>query len=223
MTLVIEPIIEQETTISATTENIVTSNSTTEASSEKSAESTKITDENTVNTEEYTKNTDLYININNATHDELVKLKGIGDYRAEQIIMYRNENGGFKNIEELINVSGIGEEIFNSICKYVYVENPIYEVETELTYEIPSTEFIEETTAEFTENILSLEDYAPININEADVEILMFLPYVDEEIAEKIIELRNQISGFSNTYELLYIKELNENQVSEIIQYICVE
>ncbi|MDE7097885.1 MAG: helix-hairpin-helix domain-containing protein, partial [Ruminococcus sp.] len=220
-TFVIKPIIEQETTIPATTENIVTIDVTTEISSAKSAELTKITEEITINSEEYTEDADLYININTATNDELVKLKGIGDYRAEQIITYRNENGGFKNIEELINVSGIGKEIFNSICEYVYVENPVYYVETEIIDET-SSEFIEETTVEVTESVLTLEDYAPVNINEADAEILMLLPYIDKEIADKIIALRNEISGFSNTYELLYIEELNKEKVSEIIKYACI-
>ncbi|MDE6519154.1 MAG: helix-hairpin-helix domain-containing protein [Ruminococcus sp.] len=220
-TFVIKPIIQQETTIPATTENIVTIDVTTEISSAKSTESIKITEEITINSEEYTEVADLYININTATHDELVKLNGIGDYRAEQIITYRNENGGFKNIEELINVSGIGKEIFDSICEYVYVENPVYYVETEIIDET-SSEFIEETTAEFTESVLTLEDYAPININEADAEILMLLPYIDKEIADKIIALRNEISGFRNTYELLYIEELNKEKVSEIIKYACI-
>lgn len=197
-----------------------TTTNTTEISLTKSMKSTKISEKNTVNSEEYTEVADLYININTATHDEFVKINGIGDYLAEQIIEYRNENGGFKNIEELINVSGIGEKIFNSICAYVYVENPIYYVETEIINETTSPEFIiEETTSEITEN---LPTDTLININEADKETLMLIPNIDEKIAEEIIETRNQMGRFSNVYELIYIDGLEKNEISEIIRYICV-
>lgn len=60
------------------------------------------------------------ININTATQTELETLTGIGASTALKIINYRNENGKFKNIEEIKNVSGIGdakyEAIKDSIC-----------------------------------------------------------------------------------------------------------
>lgn len=60
------------------------------------------------------------ININTADSDELNKINGIGKSKAEAIIKYREENGGFKSIEEIKNVSGIGdatfEKIKSSIC-----------------------------------------------------------------------------------------------------------
>lgn len=55
------------------------------------------------------------ININTADSDELNKINGIGKSKAEAIIKYREENGGFKSIEEIKNVSGIGEATFEKI------------------------------------------------------------------------------------------------------------
>lgn len=52
------------------------------------------------------------VHINSATKEELQKLNGIGEKKAEQIIAYREEKGGFKKIEELMQVSGIGEKTF---------------------------------------------------------------------------------------------------------------
>lgn len=56
-------------------------------------------------------NDDL-ININNASKDELKKLNGIGDTLAESIINYREENGKFNTIEDIKNVSRIGDKTF---------------------------------------------------------------------------------------------------------------
>ena len=55
------------------------------------------------------------ININSASEDELDTLPGIGPSIAKKIIDYRNENGKFSSIEDLKNVSGIGEAKFSDI------------------------------------------------------------------------------------------------------------
>lgn len=60
-------------------------------------------------------NEKVKVNINTASQTELETLTGIGPSIAERIIQYRKENGGFKKIEELKNVSGIGEDKFESI------------------------------------------------------------------------------------------------------------
>ena len=55
------------------------------------------------------------VNINTATAEELKTLKGIGDAKAENIIQYREMNGGFKEISDITNVDGIGESMFEKI------------------------------------------------------------------------------------------------------------
>lgn len=191
--------------------------------SERSTYSTKLTEKTTEISEVCTETEALYIDINNAGFDELVKLNGIGDYLAEQIITYREENGGFRNIEEILNVSGIGEKTFESIRDCIYVENPVYYVEEVPDVPETSAEIIEEiTTEETTELPLTLENYVPINLNEADIEVLMLLPYVDEEIAQNIIEMRTEMTKFSNVYELLYVEGITEEIMTEIVKYIYV-
>ncbi|WP_258405098.1 ComEA family DNA-binding protein [Shewanella psychrotolerans] len=51
------------------------------------------------------------ININTATAQELVQLKGIGKSKALAIIEYRDANGKFKSVEELSQVKGIGSKL----------------------------------------------------------------------------------------------------------------
>lgn len=55
------------------------------------------------------------INLNTATQEELDSLPGIGPSKALDIIAYRKEHQGFKTIEELKNVKGIGDATFNKL------------------------------------------------------------------------------------------------------------
>jgi competence protein ComEA len=59
------------------------------------------------------------VNINTASSIELMTLPGIGETRAQDIIKYRQENNGFQNIEELLNVKGIGQTTFNNLKSLV--------------------------------------------------------------------------------------------------------
>jgi competence protein ComEA len=61
------------------------------------------------------------INLNTATLDQLETLPGIGRKTAERILEHRQKSGGFKKIEELMNVKGIGEKSFLKIKPMVFV------------------------------------------------------------------------------------------------------
>ena len=55
------------------------------------------------------------VNINQAAAEELMTLPGIGESKAEGIIEYRESAGGFQSVEEIKNVSGIGDAVFERI------------------------------------------------------------------------------------------------------------
>ncbi len=55
------------------------------------------------------------MNINTAGADELKALPGIGPAKAEAIVEYRKQHGNFKSVEELKNVKGIGDGIYNRL------------------------------------------------------------------------------------------------------------
>lgn len=62
------------------------------------------------------------ININTATENELNSLPGIGPSIASKIVTYRKTNGKFKSIDEIKNVSGIGEAKFEKIKDYIFID-----------------------------------------------------------------------------------------------------
>jgi competence protein ComEA len=55
------------------------------------------------------------LNLNTATIDELVALSGIGPAKAQAIVDYRTQHGGFKTVEELKDVKGIGAKRFEKL------------------------------------------------------------------------------------------------------------
>jgi competence protein ComEA len=50
------------------------------------------------------------VNLNTATKEQLQTIDGIGDKKADKIIAYRQEHGGFKTVEDLKNVDGFGDK-----------------------------------------------------------------------------------------------------------------
>lgn len=64
------------------------------------------------------------INLNSATAAELEKLPGVGPATAARIVEYRQKNGAFKKVEDLMNVRGIGEKTFLSLKPLITVAPP---------------------------------------------------------------------------------------------------
>ena len=61
------------------------------------------------------------ININTASEDTLCSLPGIGSSKAKAIVKYREDNGPFTDISQIMNVSGIGENLYNNIKDLICV------------------------------------------------------------------------------------------------------
>ena len=59
------------------------------------------------------------LDLNTASEADLTRLPGIGEKRAEDIVAWREENGGFSDTEELMEISGIGEGTYERVAPYV--------------------------------------------------------------------------------------------------------
>lgn len=75
------------------------------------------------------------VNINTATVKELTSLPGIGQAKAEAIVKYREENGAFKNVEDLTKVKGIGPKMLDKIKNEVTVDGKAEKSKSEKTQE----------------------------------------------------------------------------------------
>lgn len=76
---------------------------------------------NTATNEDLNGNSNKKININSADQSELDKIPGVGESTAKKILEYRKENGNFKSIEDIKNVSGIGDKKFESMKDYISI------------------------------------------------------------------------------------------------------
>ncbi|MEZ5318625.1 MAG: helix-hairpin-helix domain-containing protein [Vicinamibacterales bacterium] len=66
----------------------------------------------------------VVVNLNTASAADLEKLPGVGPAMAARIVEYREKNGGFKKVEELMNVKGIGEKTFLKLKPQLTVSPP---------------------------------------------------------------------------------------------------
>lgn len=150
------------------------------------------------------------IDINIASKEELTSISGIGPATAENIISYRNEHGFFGSVDELINVSGIGEKKLAALRGYVYVSEEFAEKKTE-------TETVSETVPESEGNVIF-----PIDLNTASKEELMQISGIGEVTADAIYEYAHT-KGFDDVSELMEIKGIGEKKFEKIKPYVYVE
>lgn len=158
------------------------------------------------------------LNLNVATSEELQTLPKIGAVIAERIISYREENNGFKNREELLSISGIGEAIYSEIFDMVYLDVEYFTepLESDVIDENISTEIAIET-------VLQTTEIPHLDINKATKDDFMCIPGIDENLAESIIELREKIHKFQNIRELLLIEGMTNKKLVSIWDYLYVD
>ena len=154
------------------------------------AETEQITENNTIPETEPVPEIQFPLELNQAGFEELCAVPGIGTVKAQNIIEYREIHGGFLNLQQLLEVSGIGETVYQQILPYLYLETeyPMPESEPDVSEvpEVPEpdpTEPPEETEP---------TEIPVINLNTATKEQLLLLPDCDEFLAEEILTLRDE-------------------------------
>ncbi len=210
--------------------------STKEDFKENTSKNSFLTESNISIVKEQVKELNLYdresqININTASEQELIKLKGIGPSKASSIIAYRNHRGKFNSIEELKSVNGIGDKIFLDIKDSICVDNVVQNNDLQnfaspgsddsIIYKEKNFKSDSQNTShtiiidtqkvsEIKGNISGNRQEIKININTASKEELMDLEKIGEVLALRIIEYRIKNGFFKNPEDLKKVKGIGD-------------
>jgi competence protein ComEA len=133
------------------------------------------------------------LDLNRASHVELLQLQGVGENLARRIEAYRHEHGGFRSVDELRRVSGIGPVLLEKLRPLVFVEE--YEEEEGEGLDKPQPAAPPRKEAMPVKPAKSGKEAKlgdPIDVNRASAEELQKLPGIGPKIAERILEARRK-------------------------------
>lgn len=142
------------------------------------------------------KSKDTKLDLNTASKEDLIALPGIGEVKAAEIIRYREEHGGFKNIDELMNVRGIGKATLEKIRDLVKVGD--------VSADVP----------------VKSGKHVKINVNTATPQELMELPGIGPVLAERIIDYREHNGKFNKPEDLLNVSGIGIKTLSKFREMI---
>ena len=180
------------------------------------------------------------VDINKAIYEDFIGVKGIGEVTAQKILDFRSEKGVIHSLDELTEISGIGQKTVLLLGEYFYVDalqttvittttlpktKPVTAVTTtkapvKVTTTIPVTTTQKpQTTTVITTT--ELPQRKSVNINTASVVELTECLLIEQADAEAIVEFREKIGYFTNIRELIYV--ISDHLYLEIRDYIYVE
>ena len=165
------------------------------------------------------------VDVNVDSAQTISQVPGINKKLAEIIVEQRIKKDYFSSIEELLEIPEIDDELFNKIKPYFTITNR-KEIQWEKHLERieENLEDVEEAGESYDEieDLDTLESLSlnPLNINNATKSQLVYLPYVDNSIAEEIIRYRKTNNGFKYINELRTL--VGAELFSQIKPYVAI-
>jgi competence protein ComEA len=168
------------------------------------------------------------INLNRAERAELLQLPGVGESLAQRIEDRRSTAGGFRSVEELREVSGIGPAALERLRPWVYVNAS--EVDKEPTGQ-PRTATEQRAPIEKGPAPVSALTYGskkiaelkePINLNQATVEELQRLPGIGPKLSQRIVEER-QKGLFKSVEDLHRVPGIGPKTIERLRPFVATE
>jgi len=140
----------------------------------------------------------LKVDLRTAEKVELMAIPGIGEKRAEDIISYRSLHP-FENVNELVNISGISEGIYNRSYPYLVIFG----------------DSLLASISEASENSSPRADGEVVNVNTASSEELCLLHGIGPAKASAIISYRNEHGRFENPEDLMQVKGIGPKTIEK--------
>ena len=146
------------------------------------------------------------IELNSAGLQERKAIKGIGEVKAKLILEYRNTNGPYHSLDELLNVKGIGPKTLESLQAFIFIDE-------KLLFASPESDRSREAS----------RPGQKIDINRATLEDLITLPGIGEAKGKQIIAYREVHGKFNEAEELIGVSGIGEKTLQAIMPLICCE
>jgi len=164
------------------------------------------------------------LDLNQADHAQLLQLPGVGDNLARRIETYRVEHHGFRQVEELRNVPGIGPKMLEKLRGFLYVEtarsdeedDPLAEPIRRITMPEKSEKkhlFVRKNKATPAE---------PIDVNHAKAVDLQRLPGIGPTLSQRIVEARAK-QLFRSVEDLRRVRGIGAKTLERVRPHIIVK
>ncbi len=164
----------------------------------------------------------LSLDLNQADHVQLLQLPGVGAELAQRIEAYRVEHHGFRSVDELRQVRGIGPKLLEKLRPYVFVEVPVSDEEDE-----PAVQVVRPLAAKVEKekqpSVVSKKEplTEPIDVNHATAADLRRLPGIGPTLSQRIIETRAQ-RPFRSVEDLRRVRGIGAKTLERLRPHVIV-
>lgn len=158
-------------------------------------------------------------NLNTATAEDLMRVSGIGKVLAERIITLRDEKGGFRRRDELLEAEGIGENLMNAVMAEFEIPDELPPEPEPLPDAAPDPPpQTEPAPPEQTPVSEPDAPSGPYEMNQVTREELLGIPDMTETLADEYLEMRERLHGYQNFNELVLLKHMDPHYAWDVLR-----